>query len=237
MIHHHHFYLQFSDWIYSWERNQGDWKYLFWTAPGAKYFIRRTFRSHFTMYNGYPTKLQKADARRYFIMYHYGGVFADLDLESVFPVHGVLTKYPCIIAQEPNAHRAFLYDKELPYIPMPGVMACRPKHPFFKFVIDLLQDYAKDLSFDALRSTGPKFLKDAVDIYVTTYNRTEEEYIYVAPPNWFLLTYDPMHEYGFKITCTQLYEKLLPFKQQACDQLKAQNFTNDPQGFPYTNHH
>ena len=171
------------------------------------------------------------------MLYYYGGVFADLDVESLRPLDGILSKYPCIIAQEPSAHRAFLYEGELTFIPMPGFMACRPRHPFFKHVIDLLADYAKDFPLDVHQSTGPKFLKDALDIYLTTYNKTADEYIYLAPPKWFLPTYDPLHEHGFKLTCTKLYHKLLPYKQHVCDQLKAENFTNKPEGLPYTDHH
>ena len=170
-------------------------------------------------------------------MYHYGGVFVDLDVESLRPLDGILSEYPCIIAQEPGAHRAFLYEEELSFIPMPGFMACRPKHPFFKLVLDLLQDYAKDFPMDVHRSTGPRFLKDTMDIYLSTYNKSADEYIYLAPSKWFLPTYDPMHQYGFKITCNQLYEKLLLYKQRVCDQLKAENFSNKPEGFSYTDHH
>ena len=37
------------------------------------------------MYDGYPSYIQRCDAARYFIVYHHGGVYVDLDIECFRP--------------------------------------------------------------------------------------------------------------------------------------------------------
>ena len=104
-------------------------------------------------------------------------------------------------------------------------------------VINLLADYSHDFHYDVIQSTGPKFLKDALEIYLSQYNRTAYEYVHIAPPTWFLPTYDPMQENSFKILCGDLFDKLPKFKKKACWDLKRRHFGNSPAVESYTDHH
>ncbi len=106
-----------------------------------------------------------------------------------------------------------------------------------KLIINLLADYSHDFHYDVIQSTGPKFLKDALEIYLSQYNRTAYEYVHIAPPTWFLPTYDPMQENSFKILCGDLFDKLPKFKKKACWDLKRRHFGNSPAVKSYTDHH
>ncbi len=230
-------YFQFTNWIQSWRKYHQHWSHLFWTDPGARLFIFKIFPQHKTTYKSYSTQSQKTDARKYFILYHYGGVFANLDVENLSPLEDILSRHSCILAQEPRAHRV-LHDDESSFVPTPAFMACRPRHPFFKLVTELLDGYAKDFPSDATHSTGSKFLKDALDIYLNFKTSDEaSDRVHVAPPEWFLPTFDPTQKGALNSTCAELYPELSSTRQEICDELKARNFANEPETISFTTSH
>ena len=44
-------------------------------------FIAKEYNWFLETYDAYPYPIQRADALRYFVVYHYGGIYADLDLQ------------------------------------------------------------------------------------------------------------------------------------------------------------
>eukprot|EP00965_Chrysotila_dentata_P253034 6211030-Pleurochrysis_carterae.AAC.2 len=71
------------------ELNPG-WKHLQWTDNSSRELIAREYPWFLPMYDAYPSYIQRTDAARYFIMYHHGGVYADLDIECFRPFEPVL---------------------------------------------------------------------------------------------------------------------------------------------------
>ena len=77
------------------------------------------FPEFLDLYDGYNSEIQRADAVRYFLLYEYGGVYADLDFESLQPLDLFLGRkigttdvkvHGCIIGQEPfEHHHSWLY--------------------------------------------------------------------------------------------------------------------------------
>lgn len=202
--------------------------------------VQENFSKCADMYINYPYKINRADARRYFIMYAYGGVYADLDVESLRPLDELLKSYKCIIAQEPEEHQVLLYQKRHPNYIMPAFIACRPHHPFFKLVLEMLPQYAnraRDLPWNdnIFQSTGPMFLARVLEKYLKYYNKTIDEYIHLAPPSWFMPTYDSMNDSPFRVKCSN--NSLLLAEKSICGRLKARNFSNVPSAESYTAHH
>ena len=56
------------------------WTTILWTDDSLRAFIGRHYPSFLSVYDSYPYDIQRADAARYFVLYHYGGVYLDLDL-------------------------------------------------------------------------------------------------------------------------------------------------------------
>ena len=55
-------------------------------------------RQHFPhwvsdLYDHYPHDINRADMRKYIILYVYGGVYADLDVECVKPLYNLTAKH------------------------------------------------------------------------------------------------------------------------------------------------
>ena len=196
-----------------------------------------------SVYADYPYNINRADVRKLLVLYQYGGVFADLDVESLRPIDNLLYKYQCIIAQEPEEHQSLIYEYKHKHYVMSALMACRPKHPFLKFVIDLLPQYANralTLSWNdnILKSTGPMFLAEVLDLYINSnaYNGTAEEHVYLAPPEWFMPTYDKVNMETYYTKCSDLDK--LHFKQRiVCEKLLSRKYKNVVPESAYTNHH
>lgn len=98
----------------------------------SEYFEQRASRDAlYKQFAEYMDVLQKTDVIRYFVLYEFGGVYLDLDLELVAPLAPLLARnYPCTISEENVVQsNAILYRRD-------GVtnffIACRPRHPFMK---------------------------------------------------------------------------------------------------------
>ena len=147
-------------------------------------------------------RLQKAEARRYFVMYAYGGVFADLDMESIFGLSYHLDKYSCALAQMPPSNTSLTNFKfKHGYFLSSSFMACRPNHPFFKFLISRLPHHQVHQQFDLLNTTGSFFLSSVLDEYLDIYNSSEEDYVHVLPPEWFSTSYADIADVGVEDIC------------------------------------
>lgn len=59
------------------------WEYKLWTDDDNQRLIETEYPWFLPFYNSYPHHIQRVDAARYFILYHYGGVYADLDMQCL----------------------------------------------------------------------------------------------------------------------------------------------------------
>lgn len=57
-----------------------DYEYMLWTDEMSRKFIEEHYPEELTMFDEYRYPIQRADAIRYFILHHFGGVYMDLDI-------------------------------------------------------------------------------------------------------------------------------------------------------------
>ena len=60
------------------------------------------------MFRSFPTGVFRADTFRYMLMSIIGGVYVDLDMESLRPIDPLLRGQRCLVGQEPSAHAALI---------------------------------------------------------------------------------------------------------------------------------
>ena len=67
----------------SWKKHfpEPEYKHILWTDKDNREFIKQNYNWFLDTFDNYPKNIQRADAIRYFILYHYGGIYADLDCE------------------------------------------------------------------------------------------------------------------------------------------------------------
>ena len=138
-----------------------------------------------------------------------------------------------------------------------AIIACRPQHPFMRFVLSLLPKYAANAeklrwNENVLNSTGPTFLTDALRLYNATHKHKQTgecqshdddddddddddgDDLLVAPSHWFLPTYDPLHTAHFQTQCLLRGTRSRPRTRRAgCENV----LHNIPHNDSYTTHH
>lgn len=125
-----------------------DYQYILWTDEMARDFISKEFDWFLETWDNYMYPIQRADAIRYFVLYHYGGIYIDLDDGCKRKLDPLLT-VPAFVR------------KTAPTGVSNDVMGSVPNHPFFLKVIQNLEKYQRNWFVPYLTimiSTGPLFL-------------------------------------------------------------------------------
>lgn len=75
------------------------WDYYFWDEKQCRSFLQKNYSWFLTVYDAYPHFMQRCDAVRYFLMYHYGGFYIDLDIEFLKSLDDLLEDYELIFSK------------------------------------------------------------------------------------------------------------------------------------------
>ncbi|KAI9858265.1 MAG: hypothetical protein M1813_007539 [Trichoglossum hirsutum] len=124
------------------------WEYMLWTDAKARYFIEQEYNWFLHTYDSYPYMIQRADAIRYFVLAHYGGIYIDLDEGCILPLDPLLSLPAFLRLTTPTGISN-------------DIMGSVPSHPFFIQAIRSLQSYARNWYvpyITVMYTTGPLFL-------------------------------------------------------------------------------
>lgn len=128
-----------------------DYKSMFWTDLKARNFINEEYPWFLSTFDGYSYPIQRADAIRYFVLFHYGGIYMDLDVgcQAKSIRLDALLKYPAVIPKT----KPIGYSND--------VLASTQHHDFYKTLILNLKRWDHWYIFPYLTvffSTGPMYL-------------------------------------------------------------------------------
>jgi len=142
-----------KDYHNSWKKHfpEPEYKHILWTDEDNENFIKENYSWFYKVFTGYSKGIQRADAIRYFILYHYGGIYADLDCEVRKNFYDLLEPDKINLAGNPHS--------SVKTHSMNNLMASNPKNEKWNKVFQCLID--KKDNFFTLQSTGPKVLIDA----------------------------------------------------------------------------
>jgi len=161
-----------------------DYEYVLWDDADNRAFIVSHFPWFLAIFDSYQRNIQRADAVRYFYLYYYGGIYADLDFECLKPIDGLLTAHPkatVLLGAMSGESSTKQYEKENT-IPN-AIMMSSPRDPFWLFVMHQLVRSYKNVSVED--STGPGMLYQAIRLYKTRPNILGriKQYVGSCPPS------------------------------------------------------
>ncbi|OBZ70299.1 Mannosyl phosphorylinositol ceramide synthase SUR1 [Grifola frondosa] len=139
-----------------------DYEYILWTDASAREFIAQNYAWFLDTFDGYTYPIQRADSIRYFVLYHYGGIYMDLDMGCLRPLDPLLL-YPVTLA------------KTIPVGVSNDLIASEKGHPFMAQTIHNLMsfDYSWVLNYPTVMfSTGPMFLSAQYGTYTSSHPLT-----------------------------------------------------------------
>lgn len=145
-----------------------------WTDNDLEAFIHKNYPWFISTYQNYPYPIERVDAARYFVMYHYGGIYLDMDVDCKVPFNEMFQNLSKI------THANVITGAALGGGMTNSFFASKTRHPFLYNILHVLigsNGWYLTPYFSVLLSTGPMFMtknyykypcKD--DIYIMYHN-------------------------------------------------------------------
>ncbi|CAA7259861.1 unnamed protein product [Cyclocybe aegerita] len=152
-----------------------DYEYKLWTDASSREFIAEYYPDFLDTFDNYRYPIQRADAIRYFVLHHFGGVYIDLDIGCLRPMDPLLV-YPAIL------------PKTIPVGVSNDLMFAEKGHPFLEQTIHNLINFDHDwiLNYPTVMfSTGPMFLSAQYGLYTATHAKTALQDIRILPKSLY----------------------------------------------------
>jgi inositol phosphorylceramide mannosyltransferase catalytic subunit len=150
-------------WSSTFKRENPTYAYRLWDDADNRAFIHKNFPWFIERYDSYPAEIYRADAIRYFFLYLYGGIYADMDTECLRSLDSVTNESGVVLGRM-GSNPGFEHS-----IPN-AVMASEPRQEFWLFVMSLMLDPPASITNQRPEyRTGPVLLKLAHDTYTTKY--------------------------------------------------------------------
>ncbi|KAI9777402.1 MAG: hypothetical protein M1839_008915 [Geoglossum umbratile] len=142
------------------------WEYMFWTDATARQFIAEEYGWFLDTFDRYPYTIQRSDAIRYFVLWHYGGIYIDLDEVNHGPFFtekrtNTSSGKGCIRPLDPLLAFPAFFRLTTPTGISNDIMGSTPHHPFILRVIQSLQSFDRNWFvpyITVMYTTGPLFL-------------------------------------------------------------------------------
>jgi len=150
------------------------YEYKLWTNAKSRDFIEKEYPWFLETYDKYPYPIMRADAIRYFVLSHYGGIYIDLD-------------DGCRRSLDPLLSYGAWLRKTVPTGISNDAMGSVPHHPFFESVIKNLQKYSRNWRVPyvtVMYNTGPLFLSVIWKQYTKTVSKEEDRVRILMPDEY-----------------------------------------------------
>lgn len=151
----------FAYWSNSFKNKNPDFKYRLWDDKDNRAFIAKNFPWFLEKYDNFPAEIYRADVVRYFFLFLYGGIYADMDTQCLKPLDETLEIADVVLGRMgTNPH----FEHSIPN----AIMLSKPRQEFWLLVISLILNPIYEHSRPEYM-TGPVILKIAHDMYTTQY--------------------------------------------------------------------
>lgn len=151
---------RFQAWSESWRRHNPDMRRMFWNDRQLLEFVAAHYPDFLGTFLSYRSGILRADAGRYLLLHHFGGIYADLDCECVASFAELMAEDRLVLCKEPSQHFAGqAVFRGLPYLIFNGTMASPPGHPFWLHLLGYLPALAQ--AKEVIDATGPAVLTSA----------------------------------------------------------------------------
>ena len=130
------------------KKEHRDYEYMFWTDKTIREFMDAHYHWFIPTFDSYRYPIQRVDAFRYFVLYHFGGIYVDLDIGARQSLDLILPYGLVLPITKP-----FGFSNDL--------MAVRPRHPFMELLMRKLVSANRNYLvpyLTVMASTGPLFM-------------------------------------------------------------------------------
>lgn len=137
-----------------------NWKLKIWDENSILNFINYYYPQYRKLYDSYDLMIMKIDLARYIILYHYGGVYIDMDMEWIKDFSFLIDNDDELII---NKTKYKFYNN--------GVIFSKPKCKFWEFYLNCLTKKSPKQKIETneiyvFRTTGPIYFTYAIIKYM-----------------------------------------------------------------------
>jgi hypothetical protein len=148
---------------------------MLWTDADSREFIAQNYRWFLDTFDSYPYGIQRADAIRYFILHHYGGIYMDLDIG-------------CLRRLDPLLIFPVILPRTIPVGVSNDLIFAEKEHPFMAQTIHNLITFDHNwiLNYPTVMfSTGPMFLSAQYGLYTSSQPLTPGGEVRILPKSLY----------------------------------------------------
>lgn len=158
-------------------RTENGWEHMFWTDESARNFLEENYSDFLETYDGYPYAIQRVDAMRYFILYHYGGIYIDLDIGCARVMDSLL-KFPAF------------FPITAPLGISNDLIGSRKGHPLMRHLGRSLQAQGPSKRYltkyiTVFFTTGPMFVNGILTRYWSQGQHSPQDEVMILPINFY----------------------------------------------------
>jgi inositol phosphorylceramide mannosyltransferase catalytic subunit len=200
----------------TWKRDYPDWSYVLWTDADNLALVQERYPALLPAYLALPREIWRADMIRPLYMHAFGGIYIDLDMDSIRPLDHEFARMAKVAGQTPSetAYVAKMGpDRSFPHsIPNAFMASGGSGHPFWlqftRSIVERVTSETADMQSPEY-TTGPVALWEEVDRY-------EGEGLLVLPPQ-MIFPHSWMHA-SEEANCV-CWSAMITFNRKACQAL------------------
>ena len=121
-----------------------DFHHMFFNGEDVANFFEKNYPEYYTTYQRLPIFIQKLDFFRYLAIYHYGGFYFDMDVESHIPLDDAVLNHSAVFPVDEYADEDDCKRHRMKSLCKNGqnfllgqyAFGSTPKHPFMKMLVD-----------------------------------------------------------------------------------------------------
>ena len=247
----------------TWIDQHPDWQYWFWTKESQEKFVREKYPAYLNLYKAYQLDIQRSDMIRFLILYEFGGVYADLDMEVLKPLDDIVEGKPCLLAAATEEVATVFLETNQTFITNNALIACKPRHRLLKLMLEGF--FTGRRNKDVMSSTGPILCDSVVKKYMHKMSRysnaiqkmrsqfnvlhvgagNPDDDVHIAYSEYFLANFAAIHTHIMRLRCTKVLKEQRSNssnskdkrKLSICTMLDKSNYTRTTTAKSYTKHH
>jgi mannosyltransferase OCH1-like enzyme len=135
----------------SWHKDEV-WDYRFYNDQDLRNEVKDAFPEYLEKFDSFSHFIERVDFARYVILYKYGGVYADFDMEKLLPFKPLMSNNVVLLASECVEHTVKKFNKHI--VLSNACMLSPAKNPYWLSLLHhIVSNYQAENG--ALKNTGP----------------------------------------------------------------------------------
>lgn len=153
-----------------------DFQYMFFNDENIVHFFKTHYPEYYDTYQSLPVLIQRIDFFRYVAIYHYGGIYLDLDMTGLKSFDDEFLNHSCVFPVDEyifksmakwSRYHPFLKEG-CPFLLGQYAFAAEPRHPFLLHLINNIHLNLDNILYENANKKKKKKHEREVFVYTTT---------------------------------------------------------------------